>query len=429
MLFQVNNQQTFNKRKDGVFLKIKLYRLICLICVFTITVSLGIYPINAQDTNTGKMASVYGYALNTCMFNNGVISTIQRGASIPIDDDKYPNGVIYADTVCFDNNSEPCLIIVRADGKKQEVCTDIYEYEHQTESAVHVATLQKKYNTDKGVTGQFSLGWNDTNRYIVYSEYTNGVKSNGEYYTVIDGTAFEYVNPPSYIQTSGIVTYNSEFLRPDVDVSLYNTGLNEFFSLLKNNAANSVTYDDITERITEKEETQLESVLSEAARFISLDIGNFATLSEYESTLLKPTSDSKFYLITNLYDIGDEFYYVRFATDKSFYNFAVLRRTDSTKKGYQLLMVRTDSIPLTDSELNNIKEVYERNKLVAKKAKKSIALVNEPIFKFNKLQFEKTIKLPKLISSEYRVPIAVTGGGICLALLIILWVCIASDEE
>ena len=130
-----------------------------------------------------------------------------------------------------------------------------------------------------------------------------------------------------------------------------------------------------------------------------------------------------------MYDIGEELYYVRFATDRSFYNYAIVRRTDADPDGYQLLMVRTDSIPLSDTELKSLKEVYSRNKLVQKKAKGSIQLNSEPVIQLNKLDVEKPLSLPKLIPSEFRMPVALISGGICLALLVILWIYLASDDE
>lgn len=130
-----------------------------------------------------------------------------------------------------------------------------------------------------------------------------------------------------------------------------------------------------------------------------------------------------------MYDIGDEIYYVRFATDKSFYNYAVVRRTDETDTGYQLLLVRTDSIPLSDTELKSLKEVYSRNKLVLKKAKGSIELESDPVISLSKIEVDKPLSFPKLIPSSLRMPAALISGGICLALLVILWIYLASDDE
>lgn len=381
------------------------------------------FPAYAEDI-TGKMASVYGYTLNDYMFQYGVVSTDVPGG-YPENKDS-DSGVIYADIIDFDNNESPYLVIFRADSSDERIYVDIFGYDELKQCALHIAEIQEEYGyTD----GQFCIGWNNGNKYIIYKELKNGAQTNTDFYTVIDGTAFKYVNPPSYAEISAVVSSKDGRVRPDVDVSEYNTALNEFFTKLKDAAAGSVTFTDIAEQLADEEENKLENTLKNAAKFYSLDIGDYSSFSEYEKALSTPDSDGRFYLITHMYDIGEELYYVRFATDRSFYNYAIVRRTDADPNGYQLLMVRTDSIPLSDTELKSLKEVYSRNKLVQKKAKGSIQLNNEPVIQLNKLDVEKPLSLPKLIPSELRMPAALISGGICLALLVILWIYLASDDE
>ncbi|MGN0164028.1 MAG: hypothetical protein ACI4EA_10710, partial [Candidatus Ornithomonoglobus sp.] len=208
----------------------------------------------------------------------------------------------------------------------------------------------------------------------------------------------------------------------------YNHYLDDFFSSLKNASADSVTYEDIYEKLSVTEEDRIETVLSTAAHFSFLDIGNYANMYDYDTALKSPDADNIFYSITNLYDLGEEMYYVRFATNVSFYNYAILRRTDSTDEGYQILAVRTDSIPLSDVELESYRNVYSHNKLLYKKAKGSI-IDSEPLIKISKPEREKPLVLPKPFDSRMRRPIGFIGGGICLALIVLFWITMVSEEE
>ena len=145
------------------------------------------------------------------------------------------------------------------------------------------------------------------------------------YYTVIDGTAYKYIQSPPCAASSGVVSWNSQFFRPYVDVSSGNAALTVFFSQLKDASGAGVSYEDISERITSEETERLEDALSRAAKFTNFEIGSYSTITDYNLGLTRRDTDDKFYLITNLYDLGDEIYYARFSTDKSFYNYALLR--------------------------------------------------------------------------------------------------------
>ena len=391
-----------------------------------------ILPAHAEGI-IGKAASVFGYALNDRMFQYGVIRTDALGDDVEMNTDEgnYPSGVIYSDIIYFDNNDDPYLVIFRANGAERCVSTDIYRYDDTLQRAENIAVISKGYNTDDGVEGQFAVGENGDTQYIIYREYTNGIETNAEYYTVINGTAYKYINSPPCAASSGIVSWNSEFFRPYVDVSSGNAPLNDFFSELKDASAQSVTYEDISEKITEAETERLEDILTRAARFTDFDIGKYSSLADYNLALTQRNTEDKFYLITNLYDLGDEIYYARFSTDKSFYNYALLRRTDDSDEPYQLLVSRTDSIPLSDIELTRFKEVLSRNKLVAKAARGSIETESVPFLHSNDdgTHAEKPLTMPKLIDSSLRRPVALICGGACMVTLIILWVYLALGED
>lgn len=406
--------------------------MLCIICIFSVIISGIVLPAEAESITgdiVGKMASVYGYSLNDLMSSNGVISTEHPGDSLIINGSEYPDGVIYADIVNFDNNENPYLVILNADSADETVNIHIYGYDEDKQESVAVATLSKKYNTDPGVVGQFCLGRTDESRYIIYKEYTYDKETNAQYYTVVNGTAFIYVNNPSYAETFPLVSFNSTALRPEIDVSWYNAQLDEFFSDLKDSSADSVTYTDISEFLTEREAGRIDSILYTAAGFIRFDLSSFSDREEYEEALQKPDTDNKYYLLTHLYDLGDELYYARFSSNHSFYNLAVLRRSDEAPCGYQLLLAKTDSIPLSDIEIKKLKDIYTHNKLVMKKAPGAIDLVSEPVLQFNKLDFKKPISLPKIFDDNIRKSAAYTGGGIGLILVLILWVYTASGKD
>ena len=422
--------------KGGLILKKRLYRLLCFVCAFTISVSLIMLPTWAED-QSGKKASVFAYALNDEMIKCGVITTTQSGECIAVDRAAgiYPSGVIYADMIDFDYNESPYLVIWRSDAVRGCISIDIYKYDAETGEAVLVGIISKGYNIGDGISGEMSIGYNDLQRYLVYNEYFGTEKVKSEYFTVVNGTAFQFVNPPEYGNESGIASFTKCYLRTEVDTTFYNHYLDEFFSSLKNASADSVSYEDIVDFADADEIEKIENTLSDTVGLGVLDIGGYTTLEKYNKALERKTTDDKFYSITNLYELGEQLYYVRFATNRSFYNYAILRRTPMLENGYQLLCIRCDSIPLSDRELEGLKEAYTHNKLVMKKARGTIAEKPGSIFgngkKDSKTEEKHAVKpltAPKLINSDLRKPAGFIGGGICLVLFVIFWIYIASDE-
>ena len=415
--------------EGGVILKLRLYKLLCLLCVFSLFTTILPAPSFADEVS-GKTASVYGYALNAEMFHHGVMSTPYPGAAVAnyANGGLYPSGVIYADIINFDKNNAPYLVVFRADPVNACVVANVYGYDEKTSAVVEIVSLIKGYSNDPLVTGQFCLGYNGNNRYIIYNEYYNGVKSLSEYYTVIGHTPFRYVCSPDYAQEIGIASFNCFALLPETDISNYNKQLDDFFSGLKNSAGDSITYEDISETVVKDEEEKIENVLTYAANFNYLEIGDYPTLDEYNVSLATPDTDNTFYLITNLYDLGEEIYYVRFATNHSFYNHAILRRTDKLEDGYQLLSVRTDSIPLSDVELEAIKEVYTHNKLLMKKSDRS-KMTDKKATKAKIIDVDKKIEVPKVVKPITKKAAALIGGGICLLLFVLLWIYMASSDD
>lgn len=410
-----------------MILKKQLYRLLCFISLFTFSLSAMTTDVCADDYN-GDKPSLFAYTLNDAMVNFGVLSTDELGGYKDIDFDSgiFPTGVIYADIIDFDDNESPYLVIFRSDSTRGCASALMYRYDEHKREASLVNIISKGYNLPEGVCGEMTIGYNDTKRYIIYNEYTEGVKTKSEYYTAIDGEGYSYLTPPAAVEETGVLSFNCHMLHPEVDVSGGNHYLSDFFSKLKNMAADSVSYPDISDAAREEEIIKIEKVLKTAAKHRHFDIGQYSDIPGYKAALADTDADNTFYSITNLYDIGQQLYYVRFATDQSFYNFALLRRTNAISEEYQIVAVRCDAIPFSDLELANAKETYTHNKLLYRRARGSIT---EMAGSFKLFDIKPVIPMPKVIGQDCRRSIGLIGGGMCILLFAFLWIHMGSDPE
>ena len=373
----------------GVMLKNRIFRLLSVFCSIVILMSCLTFSTVVADEPVGKMAAVYAYVLNNYLYTYSSMHTENAGDSLSISEDNIPNGVVYSDIVNF--------------------------------------------QIPLGQSGVFSLGSNAEKRYITYKVFEGDELVHADYYTVIDGDAFEYVNAPQVLSETGVMDFSSEYFHPNVDVSHYNQNIGNFFDKLKNSAADSVTYEDIAERLSDEDEHQIEEVLKNVVSYTDFDIANYTTMDEYQNALNVEPNGDRFYLISEAYNLGDEIYYVRFSTDRSYYNYALLRRSDMADNGYQILKVRTDCIPLSDRELKQIKADYDRNTLLYKKSKGTLKLSKTSKYDDSDGLSEPTkapaIHIEKSLNSSTRLPAVCLGGGIAIALLTVLWVYLYSDNN
>ena len=409
-------------KNGGIAMGKALHRLLCFISALVFL----IVPASALATDTeNTYATAYAYTLNSAMLGNGVVSTENCGDYIPFGEN-YPNGVLYADLVEFSNNTTPCLLIFRVEDTA--VAVDIYKYNGQ--SADYITSIRKSYAVAENTTVEVALGDNKVNRFIVFNEYTDGILSNQEHYTVLNGDAYYCVETPDNVTSCGVVSFSQSALHPEVDVSVYNKYLDLFFSSLKDMSAECVTYPDILDDITENGKETVSRVLKKATELNTFDIGDYATMSEYSLAVKEQVEGSgTFNAITHIYDLGDELYYVRYSTDVCFYNGTILRRSLGAPNGYQILCVRNDFIPLSDNELSGLKDAYLKNKLVLQKSVGSMERNSDPVIKINKLDIEQKFDPPQIVSPDLRKPIALIGGGVCLALFVLLWYFISSDDN
>lgn len=402
-----------------------MFRVLALFCSAVILISSFSLSFALADEPVGKMSSVYAYVLNDYLFTYGSLHTEKAGDTIR---GEIPNGIVYSDVVNFDNNQNPYLVIFLADAGYQVASCHIWKYDEVKEKAERVAILDVGYgNFADGEGGLFSLGSNNEKRYVIYSALENGVPVHSDYYTVVNGDAFEYVNAPVVLSESGVMDFGRDYFHPDVDISNYNRNIGNFFDSLKNSAADSVTFEDISERLRDEDEAQIEAVLKNAVSFTDFDIANYPSLDSYKKALNVMPGGDRFYLISEAYNLGDEIYYIRFSTDRTYYNYALLRRSDDAENGYQILKVRTDCIPLSDRELRQIKTDYDRNTLLYKKSKGSLSLLRHS--KYGEESKPVSIKFEKSISKKSHLPIVCIGGGVAIALLTILWVYLYSDNN
>ncbi|MGN0107952.1 MAG: hypothetical protein ACI4A5_09700 [Hominilimicola sp.] len=413
-------------------LKNRIFRFLSVFCSAVIALSCLTYSGASADEPVGKMSSVYAYVLNDYLYTYGAMYTDNAGDTFrdDVENEFAPNGVIHSEIINFDANENPYLVIFLADAGYNTASCHVWKYNEQDEKAERIAILDVNYTMlADGQVGAFALGFNDDKRYIIYKVYEDNVLTHADYYTAIDGDAFEYVNAPQVLSEIGVMDFSASYFHPGVDVSHYNENVGKFFDTLKNSAADSVTYEDIAERLSGEDEAQIEAVLKNVTSFTDFDIANYTSMEDYRKALEVEPNGDRFYLISEAYDLGDEIYYIRFSTDRSYYNYALLRRSDDAENGYQILKVRTDCIPLSDRELKQIKTDYDRNTLLYKKSKGSLKLSKQSECDDARPSKKPVIEIDKTISSQTRLPIVCVGGGIAVALLTILWVYLYSDND
>lgn len=396
-------------------------RVFSLICALAVLMCICSVPVSAAP---GEWAGEYAYALNDGILEHGALSAETSDGYFGTD----ASGVIYADLMDFNGDACPMLVIFRFDAALRLAEADIYNYEMG--AARLVTTVSKPVAIDGGHIGELSLGADGQRRYIIYREFFEGEVVDEEHYTVIGSDAFVRVEAPRRnVVSSGVVSFTEAYIHTEVDVSAHNKYLTEFFSSLKDMSAGSVTYSDLADDISPAEKERLLRVLEKTAGFDCFDIGDYSTMSAYSMAVNRHDGEGKLNALTNIYALGDELYYVRYSTDRAFYNGAILRRTDMVTDNYQILSVKNDFIPYSETELSSLKETYLKNRLLLEKSADTIELSSEPIIKVKKLDIEKKLDIPKKLSGEVRIPAAVIGGGACLMLLAALLVYILSDRK
>lgn len=410
-------------------LALRLIGFICAAAIFlSCTTVFKPVSVNA-DAPEGKMSAVYGYILNDYLLTYGTLFTAYPGDAYEDDNPVNVTGVVYADIVNFDDNDNPYLVIYLADNAYSVSSCHIWSYNEETEQAERAAVIDKDIRLSRYTLGEMTLGWNNEKRYIGYHEYNSeGSEVYSEYYTMMDGEELMYLSTPDNVQESSIADFNMYRFHPGVDISNGNKNLSNFFDTLKNTAANSVSYNNITERLTDESRKEFETVMKKAVGFKDFDIARYSSREEYETALLSPDNCDTFYLISDAYDLGDKMYYVMFSTNRSYYNYALLRKSDEAENGYQILKVRTDCIPLSDRELRMAKKSYDKNTLLFQKSKSNPELAKKGgSDKKNSNGASKNTGT--VINKKFRTSAACMGGGITVALLTFLYVYMFSPSE
>ena len=221
-------------------------------------------------------------------------------------------------------------------------------------------------------------------------------------------------------------------MKSEVDISNFNDALSKFFDKLKNAAAESVTYRNITDDLSKDDTEAMEKTISYASEIGNFSILDYSTIEDYEEALTSKHNGNKFYLISEVYGLGSEIYYVRFSTNASFYNYALLRHTDRDEK-YQILKVRLDCIPLSDRELEQLEADYSKSTLLYKKAKSyGLPQITNPPIKITDgsiINLPKIISLPKVFNKETRKTAVYTGAAITVLLITGLWVYMYGSDD
>ena len=416
----------------------KVYRqLMCLLCsliliALNITVfavkSIEDIPVDAPNEN---LSAVYGTVLNDYINSIGVISDEHPRGFIKADTDA-PNGLIYADIMNFDNSDKPYLVLFLADGKNKAISCHIWTYNDTSGRTEKVAEIVKPYNDLAAASGSFSIGWNNEKRYIIFTEFQGELTLDKQFFTVINGEAFKYVEDPDAVNEAPVIRFNTKGLKSEVDISNFNDALSKFFDKLKNAAAESVTYRNITDDLSKDDTEAMEKTISYASEIGNFNILDYSTIEDYEEALTSKHNGNKFYLISEVYGLGSEIYYVRFSTNASFYNYALLRHTDRDEK-YQILKVRLDCIPLSDRELEQLEADYSKSTLLYKKAKSyGLPQITNPPIKITDgsiINLPKIISLPKVFNKETRKTAVYTGAAITVLLITGLWVYMYGSDD
>ncbi|MDO5396719.1 MAG: hypothetical protein Q4G33_02210 [bacterium] len=414
----------------------KVYRrLICLLCSLMLAaINITVFALKSveeapADAPNESISAVYGGVLNDYINLYGVVSD-EHPSGFMTDDADTPNGLVYADIMNFDNNDRPYLVLFLADASKRCAACHIWTYDEALSRPKKVAEITKPYMQLAKMRGAFSLGWNNEKRYIVYKEFDGNEAAVRQYFTVINGEAFSYVEEPEAVSEAAVINFSSRSFVSDVDISDYNNALSVFFDKLKNAAADSVTYKDIADELDKEDMEALELAASSAAETGNFDILDYRTMEEYEEALAVRRRGSQFYLISNVYGLGNEIYYVRFSTDRSFYNYAVFRHTERSEK-YQTLRIRLDCIPLSDRELKQMEEDYSKSPLLYKKAKSAAqgyaAPTQNPASGLIKLP--KVFSVPSLIDRRVRKPAVYASAALTILLVTGLWVYMYGNDE
>lgn len=420
-------------RGGDIYLKIGMYKIMCLltsVVVALTSVSLNVF--GEESNRSGIMSSVYGYKLNDYLFDYGVVSSANTDGFVMLSDTELTDengGVIYADLIDFNNNGMPLLVIYLMDKNSECIEVHILGYDDESSKAELIGIISKSYSgIADGISGEFNIGYKDNKKFISYKTYKDQVLLKSEYYTVIGNDAFMYIKQPAGVEDIGILDFNNSYIHSSMDISSYNKTLGLFFKKLKDDTADSVTLEDISLRLSPDDEALLEDALAKAVNYCDFDISRFKSMAEYRSAMDFVTNSDKFYLISNMYALGDEIYYVRFSTDRSFYNYALFRRSDSAPDGYQLLKVRTDCIPLSDIELTKIYETYKRSTLLLKQSRSDLELSKAEDESKTLLNLPK-MDIDKKIPSRLRTPIALFGGGCALIALIAVWIILVKMKK
>ena len=437
-------------------------RLLCMFCAVLIASScltFGVMSPARADEPVGKMASVYGYILNDYIESYGVMRTNADGA---VTDSRgefvNPGGVIYGDIMNFDNPECPYLVIFLGDNERRTAACHLWMYDDKTEQASRIAIIERSLDSvPVSRMGELSMEWSADRQYIVYREYENQIPVTESFYTAINGEAFMLVNNPSDTSFTGIIGFNSSFINSGIDISDYNKNLDLFFSRLKDTASDSVTFADVSARLSDGDRDNITKTLINASLYSDFDISRYRTADEYGAALAEAASGASYTGLTSFCDLGDGIYYAQFDTDRTKYNYAIVRKSDTAENGYQLLKSRLDGIPLSDRELKQMKIKYMQNPLTdaqsasklkltrEEKPKQTEPPTNSPISVTigeetvlvplateepeDKRLIEPVISLKKVIDDRVKLPAACIGGGITAAMITILWVYMFSDDE
>ncbi len=287
-------------------------------------------------------ANIYAYLLNDYILTYGAYSTENPDDALVDDVPVTAKGVVYAELCDFDFTGDDMLVIYFVNSEENTAACHIWKYNDETKTAERAAVITKPFSIGRYETAVLSQGVYNGRHVVEYSEYNGEKRTVQEVYTLIDSEPVMYVEEPD-TELTGVMDYNICRFHSGVDVSGWNDGLTEFFDELKDKSADSVSYADTSDELTDEESVNLYNALSSR-----LPANGAVYTQDGECEI---DAEARIMGIETRCELSGGYEYILFSTDKARYNWAFV---ENTGEGFSVIREKADAIPLSDSEIERV---------------------------------------------------------------------------
>ena len=291
--------------------------------------------VTAQETDENGRSGVYAGIVNDYLLTYGHVETDDRGGVIFDQSEKTFNGVIYFEQIDFDRNQSPYLVIFLTEGRYRIAACHVWSYREG--KAERIAVIDKKIPVTGDRSGEFGIGMKDGEKYITYTDYRNHQPEQTDYYIASKGEFLQFISEPEGVAVIGVADFGRGYFHPGIDASNGNRQLFHAFDELKRTVAGTSKYPNASAALEAEPLNRLRESITKTC-------SNASEIKE----------------VTNLYSLGNNFYYALFATDAALYNDVIFRYTDQMEEPFLILDVRLDTIPFIDTELGALKNGFEQ---------------------------------------------------------------------